>query len=1313
MTKSNINKIMNSKGYNSKTDFTCFGNYGFRGIQQREKMMKDALEKEHNFFFTVGLNKSFSIKDYNEFKIDDNQDQEYYELVKFNGCQNKGVPLYFDIEYYSSKPTDQNIRDFIKLMTEYMHSQYLVFFADNTAKKNWFITSATRKQSCDGGDVIYYKNSYHVIYRGYSREIYFENTRVIKHFIKNFYNWINDSQLEWIMEIRKNLYTIEPTKSDKEKKIIDLNPYAMTRGLAFAMRTIYSSKNGQPDSILKPDPSILQYPPAQWLGLGEPVDIPDYLIQYNPTGTDTIIITEEHVPIPDRTGETVINSKKIKTAIKTVMTSEIPKHIEEKATQLMQQHHPSATPYGEPKITEVGDYQLNYDDKIGKCLIHPSNIHSSYNGNYSVFYTPKNKEYKYYCRNCKDDKYSHLPTWTIVLKPMKGIIQHWDYNYFDRLEVDCLPLPTPEEIGDGGTFLLEAPKGSGKSVAMVTMLKELPKETSILVISYRRTLCMKYIEDLQGLNFTNYESLAKLDTEDMLKQKHLARVIICLDSIPKTLKYEIKQQKYDIIIMDEIKSLLEHFSSPLMDINRVHIQNCFEHQIRKANVVYALDAHLNNKLCLEILHELRDINKFTYHKNPNIHDYSAYKVHYNEVCKDTDHILDKSTAPIINKKKMVKITKFDEFNSKIIEDLKKGKKLAIVSSLLSYSKQLADIIKDEMEKGNIKGKILLYNSETDKAVLKEEISKPELHWGDGLVRCIIYTPTISAGISYNCIENEKGFNKVYAYLRSGIGVASLNTHLQMLFRLRQLKDKEYQILYDKKGSTPYTIEHHEVEDMLYNKTERLFECIGKSFNVAHLSLNIDANTDFKPNYNIKHWTYKLWKEITKDKVKYSKPYNFKKRLMQEFNNKRTDLIPGREMKWIDATLGEQQVNLSLEEIQQIAEKTKEMKVVIETQEDMKLKQKLALKPLTGKEYSKIDKDLKCSGDVNYEDIERYKLKVIERTYNIDLNIIREVYEKSKNQITSNNEEWEIWYAIWKKISKFYSTHVYKNQRRWKLDFKTIDDLENYTKFKLAQYTEGYDKNIDYKYFNHNILDTDEYKKLFGSKMTLGNNAQIIEQITTFGLQQMNKLVKVCNWIGIKPFSELDGIKIQREKFVELANDKELLNEMVESIKKDFNLNFESLEKYNFIRTQLQKFQTENPDTWLYDYDRDTLLKKYELTNYKSVEHLTEKNWSCKQKKKITKEAHRILLKNGNWTCAKYIQSDINQWTEKHVKTMIDKIFNETLAYPFEKSSRKIGDTWKEAKFIDKFENLIDIPNEFGEKNTTIKGLNALRKTKCI
>ena len=98
---------------------------------------------------------------------------------------------------------------------------------------------------------------------------------------------------------------------------------------------------------------------------------------------------------------------------------------------------------------------------------------------------------------------------SILLTPNKGFIPEWNYEYEGRTEIVCDPLLPLSQLGEGGTFMLQSPKGNGKTESIRTFLNsdEL-KNKSVLIISYRVSLCNKYAEELEECGFSLYNDIS-------------------------------------------------------------------------------------------------------------------------------------------------------------------------------------------------------------------------------------------------------------------------------------------------------------------------------------------------------------------------------------------------------------------------------------------------------------------------------------------------------------------------------------------------------------------------------------------------------------------------------------------------------------------------------------------------------------------------------------------------------------------------------------------------------------------------------------
>jgi hypothetical protein len=270
-----------------------------------------------------------------------------------------------------------------------------------------------------------------------------------------------------------------------------------------------------------------------------------------------------------------------------------------------------------------------------------------------------------------------------------------------------------------------------------------------------------------------------------------------------------------------------------MGHRKLHLMSIFETLLKKAKYVYLLDAHLNNKLVINTISKLRSSDKFIAHKNPQCHYYGDYFVNWYE--------------PVVRKDKPLKL-QLDKLKwlDTLMKKLRLGKKIGFVSATKQMAIDLSTLVDSNIKSGMLPQSFthLIYTSETPPALKKESLSDVETYWKN--LDLVIYSPTISAGTSYN-ISDKFGFDELYVYLKSK-GGASFNTLNQMLFRIRQLNNKEYHIFFDKEINSQYRIDEENLESQMLINSETIFEAFGKP--LCEKPFELDAK--FKPIFNTNH-----------------------------------------------------------------------------------------------------------------------------------------------------------------------------------------------------------------------------------------------------------------------------------------------------------------------------------------------------------------------------------------------------------------------------------------------------------------------------
>jgi hypothetical protein len=270
----------------------------------------------------------------------------------------------------------------------------------------------------------------------------------------------------------------------------------------------------------------------------------------------------------------------------------------------------------------------------------------------------------------------------------------------------------------------------------------------IIFFTMRQSLAHSINNDFEIMGFTNY--LDKHKKYDNYTQK----IIISIDSIEKIARnsnFEITP--YDIVICDEICSLLNHFSYKEMKNPEISYK-MFRNIIKSCKECYFLDGDISNR-------EISWFNKY--------------------IKTDNDEI----KKPLFNTLSGLKYDLqvsycYEGQCNKFFDDLEKGKKICIVSMSAKYA---LGIYEKLSSKYRCK---IIYGDSSDK-------DKKDLRNINDFITeldCFIYSPTISVGVNIDV----KHFDNVYGYICGGS--VCPRDYFQMLARIRNPKNNTIHILLD-------------------------------------------------------------------------------------------------------------------------------------------------------------------------------------------------------------------------------------------------------------------------------------------------------------------------------------------------------------------------------------------------------------------------------------------------------------------------------------------------------------------------------------
>ena len=125
--------------------------------------------------------------------------------------------------------------------------------------------------------------------------------------------------------------------------------------------------------------------------------------------------------------------------------------------------------------------------------------------------------------------------------------------------------------------------GSGKSTLLQALMDEQFGDERVLIVTYRQTLA--YNLDLKLKGFHNY-----LDgMEEMNDRERRPRVICQLDSILATCETSREVPKFDLVVLDEVASLIGHTAAPTLRAP-VKVMSMFVRILQTAERVLTMDA---------------------------------------------------------------------------------------------------------------------------------------------------------------------------------------------------------------------------------------------------------------------------------------------------------------------------------------------------------------------------------------------------------------------------------------------------------------------------------------------------------------------------------------------------------------------------------------------------------------------------------------------------------------------------------------------------------------------------------------------------
>lgn len=350
--------------------------------------------------------------------------------------------------------------------------------------------------------------------------------------------------------------------------------------------------------------------------------------------------------------------------------------------------------------------------------------------------------------------------------------------------------------GDFKVLNIKSGMGTGKTTMLKDIIEEGFKNKRVLVVTYRISLTSNQVRKLPG--FVSYLDVEPWEFDGFGRKlpgfecrQTYPKVICQLDSIHRLFDRDRVIPEFDLIILDEVCSLLQHMAAPTLS-EPVTTCNMFCNILEEASRVLCLDAAWG-------------LDSFQFFQE-----------------------LKQSQGTIINgyvgtQRTFVFGDREDLWTDAIIGDLKEGKNivLATMSSELGHRVKTHVLSLDILQQNNV----VLHTRTADDALKKELLNVDQL-WK---TRLVIYSPTVESGVDFDVRDH---FHRMYVYAcTQSTTVLGL---LQMTGRIRHLKDPRIQCCVGKGIRLGFQHSHPRAT---YNQKLHALRYIGKS---AYKSLLFDT-----------------------------------------------------------------------------------------------------------------------------------------------------------------------------------------------------------------------------------------------------------------------------------------------------------------------------------------------------------------------------------------------------------------------------------------------------------------------------------------
>ena len=334
--------------------------------------------------------------------------------------------------------------------------------------------------------------------------------------------------------------------------------------------------------------------------------------------------------------------------------------------------------------------------------------------------------------------------------PYTASIQQWVQGAFPGctyVQHDCDGI-VPLDMTVRGVTALQAPKGCGKSKAVRAGVAALPDATTVVQITFRRSLAWTS-SNLMGPRASLYS-----DVFGTITAAEYPRHTIVVNSIARL------QGPYDVVIIDELVAVMDSLASSLLTgPDRVDAVRALTALLTSATTVVVADAMLDATALRFVLTaaQLPAERLLALDYIRRIHDDYVFYAHENA----------------------------NTWHAGLRTALQAGKRVVVPC----MTKSMALAIEAQYSRLYVTQG---YSGDTDPVLVERHMTDIHTHWAR--VQLLVYSPVITAGCSFEL----KHFHVAYFY--GFTGLSSIRNAIQMIARVRDIEDKTVHVYIDRAGS---------------------------------------------------------------------------------------------------------------------------------------------------------------------------------------------------------------------------------------------------------------------------------------------------------------------------------------------------------------------------------------------------------------------------------------------------------------------------------------------------------------------------------